>query len=104
MGEASDGVADAVFGVLVVTGYYEAARGRAEFRSGGLVGLRIGQQPAWEAAAGLPIGFTGFPGFGRGDAPAGEYVPARGLTRVFVRGVLDAEADTGPVHLNPARL
>src|SRR5688572_12943580 len=99
-----DGVFDTVLGVLLDADRYDAHRGRVEFRGGKLVRLQIGDSRAWEDSAGLTVGFVAFPDFPRGPAGPGEYVPARGVTRVYVGGCLDTEADTGPVYLNPAPL
>jgi hypothetical protein len=60
MSEASDGVVEAVFGVVTSEGCYEARHGQLEFRGGRLVGVWCGHQVQWRDE-GLTIGLVIFP-------------------------------------------
>jgi hypothetical protein len=104
MNAPRDGTVEAVFGVQLAGGYYEACRGEAEFRGGKLVRVQIGHLPGWEDEDGLTIGFTLLPSAGRAMAAAGEFVRGPGVTRVYARGVLDVEVNLGPVQINTDRL
>ena len=104
MNDAADGVVEAVFGVLLAGDRYEAHRGRAEFRGGKLVGLQIGRIPGRQDEGGLTVGFTLLTAVAGEPSGAGTFARGRAVTRVYVRGVLDSEADLGDVDVSTDRL
>jgi hypothetical protein len=103
----SDGAVRAVFGVLVIDGWYEAHPGEAEFRAGRLVRLAIGDAHTWQDADGRPltVGFTYFPHLApdlseyRRAADCWGYIQLVGRTRVYAGGELAEESDLGVVNV-----
>ena len=99
MRDASDGLVEAVFGVLLFDGYYEAWPGVAGFQGGKLVGLRIGRAAPLEDDDGLTTGFTLLSDVAEAPAKSG-YALGRAVSRVYVHGALDSEADFGQVYVS----
>ena len=91
MGDVADGVVDAVFGVMLTAGHYEARAGQLVFGGGLLIGLRFGRH-AQHDDDGLTVGLIMFP---VPPAPGGG--PARAVVRVYSRGTLYSETDLGEV-------
>ena len=67
-------------------------------RGGKLVRLQVGRLPAREDDAGLTVGFTVLPTV-TGKLAAGS-APQPAVTRVYARGVLDAEAGHEAASVN----
>jgi hypothetical protein len=99
MDETRVGLVEAVFGVLVDDGHYEAFRGVAGFRGGKLVALQVGRAAPQEDDAGLTAGFTLLADLSAALAGRGPSV-SRAVTRVYVNGALDSETDLGDVQVS----
>jgi hypothetical protein len=105
MSDTTDGMVEALFCVLLADDRYEAHRGRAEFREGKLVGLRIGRVvPGRQDAVGLTVGFTILAAFTAEPSGPGQFARGHAFTRVYVGGVLDSETDLGDVDVSTDRL
>jgi hypothetical protein len=95
MDKGADEVVDAVLGVVIVAGSYEARRGQLEFRGGRLIGVRFTHHQ-WQSDDGLTIGLVVFPAPPKSGAGS-----ARAVLRVYARGTLDTETDLGEVSVDP---
>jgi hypothetical protein len=102
LSEVADGVVGATFGVKLLDEHYEAHRGEQDFRGGLLVRVQIGRFPAWEDPAGLTVGFTLLPTIT--GKIADEFARCPAVTRVYARGVLDAETEHEAVYVNTDNL
>ena len=92
-----DGQVEAVFGVRLGDGQYEARRGAAEFRGGRLVHLQVGTSKALEADGGLTVAVTLLTDVSDAAPDSSGFVPARAADRVYVKGALDSMMDVGLV-------
>jgi hypothetical protein len=91
MDKVAHEVVDAVFGVVIIAGRYEARWGQLEFRGGRLIGVRFAHHQ-WQSDDGLTIGLVIFPA-----PPASGVESARAVLRVYTCGALDTETDLGEV-------
>lgn len=98
MDDVADGLVEAVFGVMLTAGHYEARRGQLEFRAGRLVGMRVGRHEL-SSEVGLTVGLTIFPTPLVPDTGA-SISTARAVVRVYSRGALDGETDLGEVSVH----